>query len=129
MTTLVESSVKNTSGLHPKGRAVLILPHSLENELRARGSKIVVPQTTSDRAKMVEDRGILIEFGAAAWMDEPEHRAKVGDIVLTSKWSGTLFTSPLDGLMYKLCNADDVYATAEEGFLLNVLSDATKEAA
>jgi co-chaperonin GroES (HSP10) len=122
MTNLGTSLVRNTSGLHPKGRAVLVLPNSLENELRARGSKIVVPETASECAKMIEDRGVLIEVGAAAWMDEPEPRAVVGEFVLTSKWSGTLFTSPLDGLMYKLCNADDVYATAEEGFVFKALA-------
>ena len=107
----------NTSGYHPKGRAVLVKPVELityvKNEAPTLASKgFVVPGVQGERSKMLEEKGLLVEVGAAAWLDEPEPRAYVGDIVLISKWCGTLITGK-DGQTYRMCNADDVYCVAD----------------
>ena len=118
MTSFVKSSTTmNRSGYHPRGRAVLILPEELLQKvkesvptLKKLGFKI--PDTVQARANMLEEKGLLVEVGAAAWSDEPEPRASVGDMVLVSQWCGTLIDGK-DGKTYRMCNADDVYCTVD----------------
>lgn len=106
------SEVKNTSGLRPAGRAVLIAPYTPERKT----SSIVIPEAFQARANMVEQRAVVVEIGPAAWYNEPVPRAKVGDKVLVSKFSGYMAEGTADKLPYRFVNDADIFAiiTAEE---------------
>lgn len=101
----------NTSGRHPKGRAVLVLPY--EPELNKPGSTILIPPQVREKNQMLENRARVIEVGAACWIDEPEPRAKVGDIVLVTRFAGFM-TLGDDGVLYKLINDKDLFSTCDE---------------
>ena len=58
---------------------------------------------------MIEDRAVVLEIGPAAWDNEPEPRAKVGDHVMISKFAGTMAQGPLDGKTYRIINDQDIY--------------------
>jgi len=95
----------NTSGLHPKCRAVLVEP--VETELAS--STIIIPETARERAMMVEVFAKVIEVGPEAWKEEKTPRAYPGDKVLVSKWCGHITQGPKDGKLYRLVNAEDIF--------------------
>lgn len=107
--------VTNNSGIHPAGFAVLL--RAYEPEIEKAKSLIHIPDNVSDKTRMVETRAIVVEIGPAAWFDEPYHRAKVGDIVLISKFSGILVhqSCTKDSRSdYRMVNDKDIYAVIEE---------------
>lgn len=101
----------NSSGLAPKGVAVLVKPY--EPEFKA--SSIIIPETVGDRSKMIENRAIVIEVGPEAWRDEKVPRAKVGDKVIITRYAGVMSIGPLDNQIYRLVNDRDIFCeiTAE----------------
>lgn len=110
--------VKNESGLRPLGRAVLVKPYDLEVKTE---SRIVIPDTAKDRARMVEQRAIVVEVGPMAWDDEVNGegfkvpRAKPGDKVFITQFAGMLVKGVKDGKDYRLVNDRDIYCGIEEG--------------
>lgn len=100
----------NTSGLRPFGHAVLVEPY--EPEITK--GIIVIPDTVGERTKMVETRARVIDIGPAAWDDEAQPRAFPGQIVLISKYDGTLAQGPKDGKTYRLVNDKAIYCGVEE---------------
>lgn len=96
----------NNSGLFPLGRAVLIQPYTPE---RHQGL-IQLPDDVKGRAQMLEQRAVVIAIGPSAWHDEPQPRAKVGDKVLVSKFSGYMAEGTLDGEQYRFVNDRDIFA-------------------
>ena len=98
--------MKNTSGLEPRGRAVLIAPY--EPELKQ--GLIVLPDEVAKRGQMVEQRATVIAVGNCAWDDEPEPRAQPGDRVLVTKFAGYMAVGPEDGQQYRLVNDRDIFA-------------------
>lgn len=104
------SEVKNESGLRPLGFAVLVEPY--EPELRR--SVIAIPETISDRSKMVETRAIVIEVGPEAWNDESKPRARPGDKVIISRFAGAMVYGVKDGKSYRMVNANDIYCQIED---------------
>lgn len=63
---------------------------------------------------MIECRATVIEAGPMAWTGEPVPRAKVGDKVLISKFTGAIWTGPLDGILYRVVNCDDIYCGIDD---------------
>lgn len=102
--------MKNESGLHPLGRAVLVEPY--EPEIKK--SMIVMPDTVKERSAMVETRAIVLEIGPTAWDDEKVPRAAVGDKVLLSKFAGVVAVGIKDGKRYRLVNDIDIFCRLEE---------------
>ena len=102
--------VKNTSGLHPLGVAVLVEPY--EPEIKA--TLIAIPETARERATMVESRAIVIEVGPHAWHDEPTPRAKPGDRVYITRFAGNMVVGPKDGKSYRLINDRDCFCRIDE---------------
>lgn len=102
--------MKNETGLHPLGVAVLIEPYEPE----VKSSILELPPTVKDRMAMVEARAIVIEIGPEAWHDEKAPRAKVGDKVLVTKYAGYAAQSPKDGKLYRLVNDRDVFCAIED---------------
>ena len=108
--------MKNTSGLHPVGHAVLVRPYKPE-DLIPSGSKLILPETVKQRQLLVENRAVVIEVGSECWIDEKEPRAKVGDHVYMTKMAGHiaigLECGVKDGLAYRLINDRDIFCRIE----------------
>lgn len=101
---------RNTSGLKPVGRAVLIMPY--EPEMKA--SAIYIPPTVKERTAAVEMRAVVVEVGSECWLDESRARAKAGDKVVVAKYSGWLAQGPADGKTYRMVNANDIFCLITE---------------
>ena len=99
----------NMSGWSPAGRAVLVKP----DEVTQKKSTIVLPQTVTDRTKMMQDRAIVVEVGPEAWCEESEKRAKPGDRVILAAFSGYLLEGE-DGVLYRFVNERDIFAVKKE---------------
>lgn len=102
--------VKNPSGLHPLGLAVLVKPY--EPEIKK--SVIEIPDTVKERTAMVETRAIVIEAGPEAWRDESKPRARPGDKVLISRFAGVMAIGVKDGERYRIVNDRDIFCGLEE---------------
>lgn len=104
----------NNSGLEPVGVAVLVrafIP-------RAKDAKILLPEQVQTRVAMVDTMAEVIAIGPNAWHDEPSPRAKVGDIVLITKFAGFVAIGPQDKQVYRLINDRDCFCRVvykEEG--------------
>lgn len=96
----------NTSGVIPKGRAVLLKPYMVE-EKTAGG--IVLPTQVQQKDQLAEQRAVVVAIGPTAWRDEPEPRAMIGDRILFSKWAGYQFNSTYDGEVYRVVNDSDIF--------------------
>jgi co-chaperonin GroES (HSP10) len=104
--------MENLSGLEPRGVAVLVKTYEPERK----GGYIVIPDSVQGRMAMVDNRAIVVAVGPAAWQDESEPRAAVGDKVLITKFSGFMAKGPRDGEMYRLVNDRDIFcAITHEG--------------
>ena len=104
--------MKNSSGLAPRGVAVLIKTYEPERK----GATIVIPDAVQGRMSMVDNRAIVVAIGPSAWHDEPTPRAAVGDKVLVTKFAGFMAKGPADGEMYRLVNDRDIFcAITHEG--------------
>jgi co-chaperonin GroES (HSP10) len=101
----------NKSGLHPSGEAILLRLYDPET----RSSAIYVPPMVSARQAMIETRGIILEIGSQAWLDEDEPRHEIGDKVLIGRYSGTIMEGPRDKIKYRMVNARDIYCGIDDG--------------
>lgn len=101
----MNSQVKNTSGVSPLGRAVLVEYYEPER----RNTTIIIPESVRKGETLVEQRATVVEIGPACWPDEPA-RAKVGDRVLIARMSGYALTGPADGKLYRIVNDRDIFA-------------------
>jgi len=97
--------IENTSGLEPRGVAVLIKPYEPERK----GAMIVLPDNVQGRLSMVDNRALVVAVGPSAWHDEPRPRAAVGERVLVTKFAGFMAKGPQDGEMYRLVNDRDIF--------------------
>lgn len=96
----------NKSGLFPLGRAILIRPYTPGREK----GLIELPAEVKSREQMLEQRAEVIAIGPSAWHDEPQPRAKVGDKVLVSRFSGYQALGTLDEVQYRFVNDRDIFA-------------------
>ena len=94
----------NESGLKPLGRCVLVKPEVLDIEK----GLIKVLDSTVNEGHMLQMRVVVVEVGPHAWHDEPEPRAKPGDVVMVAKMSGALVTG-LDDKKYRAINDRDIF--------------------
>lgn len=100
--------MENTSGLLPKGRAVLVAAYEPEMDRIRRTANLVIPATVSEKTAVWESRARVVAVGAMAWDDEKEPRAKPGDLVLIAKFSG--FVMPgADNRLYRFVNDRDIF--------------------
>ena len=111
MTSSVKvSTMKNTSGLRPLGRAVLVEPY--DDEFHS--TMIEIPATARERSMMVEAHCVVIAVGPEAWKEERVPRAKPGDKVLVSKWCGHITGKTVDGKQYRIVNAEDIFCAIDK---------------
>ena len=102
--------MQNTSGIHPKGHRVLILPDPVE-EVTQSGIILSVGETR-DRERLAQLKGTIVEIGDSAWLDQPSPWAKVGDHVIFGKYSGLIYDGA-DEKEYRIINDLDVVAIVE----------------
>lgn len=116
----MSESSRNTSGLKPLGRAVLVKHHKVD---ALRSSVIEIPEAVRQNMQMLEQHATVIEVGSSCWHDEPAPRAAVGDRVIVTKFAGFIAVGPADGEMYRLVNDRDIFcavtAVAEERKVAN----------
>ena len=98
--------MKNNSGLHPQGVAVLLIPY--EPEVKLWSDTLIIPDSVREGLQVLENRQVVVEVGPAAWDDEPTPRAKVGDVVLITKHAGFVATGA-DGHLYRMVNAREIF--------------------
>ena len=104
--------IENTSGLDPRGVAVLIQTYEPERK----GALIEIPDSVKGRMDMVDSRAVVVAVGPQAWYDERQARALPGDKVLVTKYAGFMAKGPKDGKMYRLVNDRDIFcAIVDEG--------------
>ena len=117
--------VKNNSGWHPVGQAILLRATELEKtqEKAAGGTgMIVVPDEVRKSSAAADIVGIVVEMGADCYAgtvgDSPNApsqtpRCEVGDIVAFTKYTGAVIIGN-DGYTYRMINAGAVYAVRDE---------------
>lgn len=108
--------MENRSGLKAVGRAVLCKPYSPE----INNSPIAVPDHVKAMEFLAEMRAVVVQVGEHCWPDEPA-RARAGDKVLVSKFSGAIVKGTADGELYRLVNDNDIFCQIEVGGMDNVL--------
>lgn len=99
--------MKNETGIHPLGHAVLVEAYDVEASLGA--SRIIIPENIRSQYKILENKVRVLEAGPFAWADETEPRAKPGDVVLVVKHTGAIVASPKDGKLYRMVSDRDIY--------------------
>ncbi len=112
----------NSSGLDPRGVAVLIKPYEPERK----GGQIVLPDNVAGRMSMVDQRAVVVAIGPSAWKEEGHWepvlwgllrrwvqipRANVGDRVLVTKFAGFMAGEGIteDKQQYRLVNDRDIF--------------------
>lgn len=100
----------NTSGLNPKGRAVLVKPYEPAIDKGA----IYIPDTIKTNMQTVEQRAIVIAIGPECWKEEGVPRAVEGEHVLISAYAGYMATGVKDKEQYRFVNDRDIFAGIEE---------------
>lgn len=105
--------IENTSGLHPRGRCVLVKPYNPE----VKKSIIELPKSVREREDTIEQRAVVVEVGIAAWHDEITQghgpRAVPGDHVMISGFAGVMAVGTKDGEQYRFVNDRDIFASIE----------------
>lgn len=101
---------KNESGLHPKGRAVLVRPYQPERK----EGMIVIPESIEINQQTIEQRAVVIEAGPEAWIEERVPRAVAGEKVLISAYAGYMAKGVKDGVQYRFVNDRDIFAGIED---------------
>lgn len=104
------------SNLVPLGFRVLIDPEDLE-EVTEGG--IVIPETISEKHKVVTQTGVIAAVGRTAWkgFDDGKPWAEKGDRVLFAKYGAKRIKDPIDGKDYAICNDEDVLCVISENSL------------
>jgi co-chaperonin GroES (HSP10) len=102
--------MQNTSGIHPKGHRVLILPDPVE-EVTQSGIILSVGENR-DRERLAQLKGTIVELGNTAWLDQPSPWANEGDHVIFGKYSGLIYQGA-DEKEYRIINDLDVVALVD----------------
>ena len=102
--------MQNTSGIHPKGHRVLILPDPVE-EVTQSGIIVSVGENR-DRERLAQLKGTIVELGNTAWLDQPSPWANEGDHVIFGKYSGLIYKGA-DEKEYRIINDLDVVALVD----------------
>lgn len=107
--------IANTSGLEPRGRAVLLRDYS--PELEREDNLVKLPDTVRYTQMMMNQRAIVVAIGGSAWEDEKGGpRAKVGEKVLVTKFAGFIASRDVtaDGKNYRMVNDNDIFGVITE---------------
>lgn len=100
----------NTSGIHPSGHRILILPRELEEKTQS--GIILSTSSQKEREDMSNTTGIVIEMGEGCYEEDSHPWCKVGDKVVFAKYAGLLYMGK-DGKKYRIINDDNIVATLD----------------
>ena len=103
-----EKQVRNTSGLRPLGKAILLKTYEIKSGI------IAIPDHVKDKEVVAEQRAVVVDIGPWAWGDEPAPRAKIGDRVLFTRFAGYVAVGPKDGQTYRVVNDRDIFLGIED---------------
>lgn len=105
--------MENNSGLEPRGVAVLVKPYTPKSK---QTKLIEIPEFVQTKLASVDTMMEVVAIGPNAWYEEPNPRAKVGEIVMVTKYAGLVAIGPKDGVTYRLVNDRDIFcAVTSEG--------------
>lgn len=105
----MQTNESNTSGIHPRGKTLLIRPEEVE---AISSGGIIIPVQSQEKEEMAQMYATLIEVGSEAWNDESQPRAQVGERVIFAKYAGSLFRGN-DGVRYRLIRDKELVATID----------------
>jgi co-chaperonin GroES (HSP10) len=104
-----QKEVKNLSGWHPVGQAVLLRAF----ELYERKHMIHVPDEVEMSSATCDTQGLVVEIGPDCWKGPGESpRAEVGDKVLITRFSGGVLRGS-DGFIYRMIPCHAIYAVKD----------------
>jgi co-chaperonin GroES (HSP10) len=96
------------SNIHikPLGKTVL-----LESFIPEKVDRSIILVESAERNEIfVNQVAVVLAIGPLAWRGEDSPRAKVGDKVLVTKYSGYLTKDPVTGKEYRIVNDTDIFA-------------------
>lgn len=101
---------QNSSGIHPAGHRLLILPDEVE---KTSAGGIVIPDLVSNKESLAVCEGQVIAVGSCAYQDQQVPWCQPGDRVVFKKFEG--FIRPgRDGRSYRVIEDLHVWAVIEE---------------
>ena len=102
--------MENSSGIHPVGRRILVIPTEVEDKT---ASGIILSSVSeNERSQMANTTGVVVELGEDAYTDFTEKWCSPGDKVVYAKYAGLLYLGK-DGRKYRVMNDTDVAATLD----------------
>lgn len=109
--------VGNSSGIRPTGRTVLVLLDAVPTTY----GSVALAQETILKDQLSQIRATLVDRGPLAWRKNFgdwllrfKARLPVGSRVIMRKYAGEFVTGS-DGVMYRIINDEDIYATLAVG--------------
>lgn len=99
----------NTSGIKPKANKLLVLDQAIDETT---SSGIIIAPIAIEKEAMANMYGEVIAMGPMCFLKEVEKRCEVGEKIIFAKYAGHFFMG-VDGVKYRLINAEDVIATRE----------------
>lgn len=96
---------KNTSGLEPRGSAVLVELYAVPTH----SGPIELPSDVVRQNQLAQQRAVVVACGEFAYTSEPVPRCKPGDHVIFGKYAGYQADGPGDGKAYRLVHDNDVF--------------------
>lgn len=104
----------NTSGIHPVGHRILVLPEQETEDAKAlKKIGMVMAESHNERHRLAQMAGVVVGIGKTAWVDfKSEPWAKEGDRVMFAKYSGVILRGK-DGQSYRMVNDEDIVAVLD----------------
>jgi len=101
------------SWIYPVEYKVLIKPEKVEDKS---AGGIYLPESAREREEYATDRGTILAVGDGFFSELPGPVPEVGDIVLFSKYAGSLFDIDVEGkrTRVRLMNDKDICAILRE---------------
>lgn len=95
----------NTSGLDPRGHAILVELYAVPTHS---GPIELLPEVVRQN-QLAQQRAVVVACGEFAYTSEPTPRCKPGDHIVFGKYAGYHAEGPGDGKSYRLISDNDVF--------------------
>jgi len=96
---------RNTSGLKPVGRALLVELYSVPTH----SGPIELPPDVVQKNQLAQQKAVVVACGPFAYGSEPVPRCVPGDHIIFGKYAGYQTTGPSDGKAYRLIEDNAVF--------------------
>lgn len=98
-------NASNTSGLEPRGHAVLVELYAVPTH----SGPIELPRDVVRQNQLAQQRAVVVACGQFAYSGEPSPRCTPGDHIIFGKYAGYQADGPGDGKAYRLISDNDVF--------------------